>query len=232
MPTYQVVRCASDQCGKYQSQQQKKTNKWSCVVCGLKQSLKRVYFESTRPKECREAVMEMNMQRGKAQAEREQAKLMVPVTEHLGKPGTIEVEEKEEEESKWARYKEDDQDEEGDTAVAAAVEEGGGVPLDKYNRIVVGQVEKKQVKRKVRPVVSVDGADKEESATTRYSPYLKTGGSKAAVRRSPSPLPKEASVPEESPRIHQIALKARPKEKETLSKWGQFAGSESESESE
>ncbi|KAI8325863.1 hypothetical protein GQ54DRAFT_308082 [Martensiomyces pterosporus] len=66
MPNYQVVRCASDECAKFQSQQEKKSAKWRCVVCGLHQSLKRVYFESSVPRECRAAVMELNMNRGVA----------------------------------------------------------------------------------------------------------------------------------------------------------------------
>ncbi|KAJ2799448.1 hypothetical protein H4R20_004433 [Coemansia guatemalensis] len=72
MPNYQVVRCAGDGCAKFQSQQEKKSNKWSCVVCGLKQSLKRVYFQSAKPKECRSAVMDLNMNRGQAELAKEQ----------------------------------------------------------------------------------------------------------------------------------------------------------------
>ncbi|KAJ1988102.1 hypothetical protein GGI25_001668 [Coemansia spiralis] len=69
MPNYQVVRCANDTC-KFQTQQEKKTPKWTCVACGLKQSLRRVYFSSTVPKECRQMVMQLNMECGQRMAQK------------------------------------------------------------------------------------------------------------------------------------------------------------------
>lgn len=42
----------------------KKDPKWKCVVCGSKQSLKRVYFEAPEAKDCRKVTQEFNMKRG------------------------------------------------------------------------------------------------------------------------------------------------------------------------
>lgn len=63
MPTYLVVRCHQPHCKMFQTTQQKKANKWSCCVCGTKQSFIRVYFESTVASECRKAVQTFNMNR-------------------------------------------------------------------------------------------------------------------------------------------------------------------------
>ncbi|KAJ2412740.1 hypothetical protein GGI10_003501, partial [Coemansia sp. RSA 2530] len=80
MPNYQVVRCANDDCAKFQSQQEKKAGKWTCVVCRLKQSLKRVYFQSTTPKDCRSAVMQFNMTSGQAEAAKQKQASLVAQT--------------------------------------------------------------------------------------------------------------------------------------------------------
>ncbi|KAJ1899950.1 hypothetical protein LPJ81_004041 [Coemansia sp. IMI 209127] len=216
MPTYQVVRCANDECAKYQSQQHKKANKWSCVVCGLKQSLKRVYFESTKPKECREAVMELNMHGGKARAQKEeQAKQRSMLSVEFA-PERVDsaaaaaaarvVEEEGKGASRWAIFEDDDPRE---------TEEEEDVPGDRYNRIVVGQMERPQGKRR-----AVAGMQKPASVqaetSARYSPYPK----KTVARREQSP-PKAPKAPP--------ALKATATEK-APSKWGQFAGSDSEDE--
>jgi hypothetical protein len=47
-------------CKLYQVQQKKKSNKWSCVVCGTNQSVMRIHFESTTAPDCRKYVQEMN----------------------------------------------------------------------------------------------------------------------------------------------------------------------------
>ncbi|KAJ3399767.1 hypothetical protein HDU80_007593 [Chytriomyces hyalinus] len=63
MPIYQVLRCFSSTCGTFQVQQQKKVSKWKCVMCGEKQSVIRVYFESGTASDCRKAVQDLNMRR-------------------------------------------------------------------------------------------------------------------------------------------------------------------------
>ncbi|PVU90322.1 hypothetical protein BB561_004927 [Smittium simulii] len=60
----QVLRCAASSCRIFQIQQKKKTNKWSCKVCGERQSVIQVYYESTVSAECREMVQKMNMMQG------------------------------------------------------------------------------------------------------------------------------------------------------------------------
>ncbi|KAJ2403298.1 hypothetical protein GGI23_000003 [Coemansia sp. RSA 2559] len=217
MPTYQVVRCANDQCAKYQSQQQKKANKWSCVVCGLKQSLKRVYFESTKPKECRAAVMELNMQRGKAQAQKEEQakKHNVPpvemAPERIASAAGYAVEEEkneggEGEPSKWAKFEDEEPKE----------TEEEETPVDRYNRIVVGQAEKPQKKRRATAEMQKPASVQAETSA-RYSPYPK----KTVVRRELSP----PTAPKAPPALQTTAAEKGP------SKWGQFAGSDSEEES-
>ena len=74
MPLYQVVRCAGDACGVFQTQQAKKATKWTCVMCGLRQSILRVHFESEYPKDCRIAVQRLNEERGALLEEVERAK--------------------------------------------------------------------------------------------------------------------------------------------------------------
>ncbi|KNC98596.1 uncharacterized protein SPPG_06280 [Spizellomyces punctatus DAOM BR117] len=63
MPLYQVIQCYADACKMFQVQQAKKVQKWTCAVCGAKQGLKHVFFESTAGSDCRKAVQELNMRR-------------------------------------------------------------------------------------------------------------------------------------------------------------------------
>ncbi|PIA15596.1 hypothetical protein COEREDRAFT_87781 [Coemansia reversa NRRL 1564] len=138
MPNYQVVRCAGDGCAKFQSQQEKKTNKWSCVVCGLKQSLKRVYFQSTKPKECRTAVMDLNMSRGHAELTKEQhidvasLESMTNIHTTLKRPEVAPNHDRSgiAVGSKWAEFSEETSDD--DTHVNET-----DYRLDKHNRLVV-----------------------------------------------------------------------------------------------
>ena len=46
----------------------KKGNKWKCVVCGAKQTLKRVYYEAPDAKDCRKVTQEFNLKRGELAA--------------------------------------------------------------------------------------------------------------------------------------------------------------------
>ncbi|KAI9002260.1 hypothetical protein BC832DRAFT_110581 [Gaertneriomyces semiglobifer] len=60
MPSFQVLQCYSDACRLYQVQQEKKSKKWTCTVCGSKQSLQRVFFASSAASDCRKAVQQLN----------------------------------------------------------------------------------------------------------------------------------------------------------------------------
>ena len=63
---FNVVRCFS--CETFQVDQVKKsTNKWTCKMCGEKQSLKQVYFTGTG-KECRLNCQTLNMRRMEAES--------------------------------------------------------------------------------------------------------------------------------------------------------------------
>ena len=56
-----AVRCAA--CETFQVTQQKQIRKWSCVLCGEKQSLVRAYFAGAA-KDARAVVQELNAARG------------------------------------------------------------------------------------------------------------------------------------------------------------------------
>ncbi|KAJ2280390.1 hypothetical protein EV176_001035 [Coemansia sp. RSA 451] len=143
MPNYQVVRCADEKCGHFQSQQEKKTPKWKCVVCGLKQSLKRVHFQSATPKECRTVVMDLNMNRGHAEAAKKQRTNLVdtmsiqPATLSTtpfdkDSPNSHDRDPSPPQMSKWNDFAEDEEPEPTNEANS---------DLDTYNRIVIGRVE-------------------------------------------------------------------------------------------
>ncbi|KAJ1894576.1 hypothetical protein LPJ66_005106 [Kickxella alabastrina] len=215
MPNYQVVRCASDCCAKFQSQQEKKSGKWACVVCGLKQSLKQVFFQSTASKDCRAAVMELNMNRGVAQ-ETKNYTMSIALTQlqqqqqqailrsssdsttrslHIQKPvetGTGSSV------SKWADYIDndgsdlDDNDDGGSRSNGQDPQRG----VDKRNRIVVGRVQQDR-----------DATEKPLSKTRKPS-ILPT--SKAA-----QPVSKPKSISEGSARYapYSKALRAIPSAK-------------------
>ncbi|KAJ2829630.1 hypothetical protein FBU31_002657 [Coemansia sp. 'formosensis'] len=157
MPNYQVVRCANDDCAKFQSQQEKKTGKWACVVCGLKQSLKRVYFQSNAPKECRSMVMELNMKRGQAESAKlshaslveqssqshdEEPSVNIRTGKQVSAGNVGDVEGNANSESRWATYE--------DTAEESGVRlEDDTHDLDEFNRVIVGRAEPSDVNRQV-----------------------------------------------------------------------------------
>ncbi|ORX81563.1 hypothetical protein BCR32DRAFT_268236 [Anaeromyces robustus] len=58
MPNYLVVRCCN--CNIFQVQQENKKRKFSCKICNYKQSVLRIYLESTNPSNCRAHVQECN----------------------------------------------------------------------------------------------------------------------------------------------------------------------------
>ncbi|KAJ1128284.1 hypothetical protein NDU88_006663 [Pleurodeles waltl] len=59
--TFQVLRCAS--CRSFQVQQVKKSNKWTCKMCGEKQSLLKSYGQGSGA-DCRCHVQKLNMLQG------------------------------------------------------------------------------------------------------------------------------------------------------------------------
>lgn len=59
MVEFQVLNCCMSDCKLYQVKQ-KKISKWSCAVCGTKQSVMRIHFESKNASDCRKYVQEMN----------------------------------------------------------------------------------------------------------------------------------------------------------------------------
>ena len=66
--TFDAVRCAV--CEQFQVQQRGATKKrWSCVVCGEKQSYTRVFFTSTAAKDVRPIVQQLNAARGSVAAQ-------------------------------------------------------------------------------------------------------------------------------------------------------------------
>ncbi|ORX56456.1 hypothetical protein BCR36DRAFT_409654, partial [Piromyces finnis] len=58
MPNFLVVRCCN--CNIFQVQQENKKRKFSCKICNYKQSVLRIYLESTNPSNCRAHVQECN----------------------------------------------------------------------------------------------------------------------------------------------------------------------------
>lgn len=60
---FQILRCYA--CEVFNVDIVKKfSNKWSCKMCGEKQSVKHVYGTSSSASECREYVQHLNQQRG------------------------------------------------------------------------------------------------------------------------------------------------------------------------
>ncbi|XP_050070350.1 MRN complex-interacting protein [Anopheles maculipalpis] len=79
-----VVRCF--QCLKYQVDIVKKANKWVCKMCGVKQSLARVFFRGTG-KDCRSMVQQLSMRNlAMDQQEEEVVQLMLENKIQLPRP--------------------------------------------------------------------------------------------------------------------------------------------------
>eukprot|EP01028_Stygiella_incarcerata_P011254 TRINITY_DN626_c2_g1_i2.p1 TRINITY_DN626_c2_g1~~TRINITY_DN626_c2_g1_i2.p1 ORF type:complete len:252 (-),score=85.29 TRINITY_DN626_c2_g1_i2:843-1598(-) len=60
---YLALQCVG--CGAFQVQQNKKSKKYVCVLCRMKQSIGKVFFRGSIAKEVRPVVQQLNMQRGK-----------------------------------------------------------------------------------------------------------------------------------------------------------------------
>jgi hypothetical protein len=72
--TFNIVKCFN--CSMYQVDINKKsTNKWLCKLCGSKQTLKQVFYESDSAKDCRERVKQLNSLNGERQMQQQNANL-------------------------------------------------------------------------------------------------------------------------------------------------------------
>ncbi|KAJ3281800.1 Sperm associated antigen 1 [Borealophlyctis nickersoniae] len=113
MPTFQILQCYEDSCKTFQVQQVKKVNKWTCKVCGAKQSLQKVFFESGAAADCRPVVQQLNYRR----AELDEAKTTLalarlrdglgPVNEDVALNGD-EVDGHQQRTSQWAGFDDDE----------------------------------------------------------------------------------------------------------------------------
>lgn len=72
MPTFVCLQCCD--CRTYQSTQRRKDNKFTCKLCGKKQSVIKVHARSERAADIRKTVQRLNMARGNAEEEYEQEK--------------------------------------------------------------------------------------------------------------------------------------------------------------
>ncbi|XP_065898193.1 MRN complex-interacting protein-like isoform X2 [Dysidea avara] len=76
--TFMVIQCVN--CETFQVHQVKKSsNKWTCKVCGTKQSVVKKYFEG-QAAECRKHVQELNLKRGEFEKAKE--RLLMPPDEY------------------------------------------------------------------------------------------------------------------------------------------------------
>ena len=68
---FQVLKCFS--CETFNTDIVKKNNtKWQCKLCGEKQSVKKVYFQSSSAQDCRQAVQTLNENRGSKDEQEEE----------------------------------------------------------------------------------------------------------------------------------------------------------------
>ena len=68
---FQVLRCYS--CETFNTDIVKKNNtKWQCKMCGEKQSVKKVYFQSSSAQDCRQAVQALNENRANKDEQQEE----------------------------------------------------------------------------------------------------------------------------------------------------------------
>lgn len=73
MTVFNILRCY--QCRTFQVVQRRKDKKWRCKVCGEKQSITKSFGSSSRAKDCRLIVQELNMKRGEIEQERMELKM-------------------------------------------------------------------------------------------------------------------------------------------------------------
>ena len=100
-------------CGTFQCQQKRKDSKFSCKVCGKKQSVIKVYGISYKAKDIRGLVMKYNEMRGRDElVEQEQVLASNETTEDYSQEGNTsslnDGAPARPETSKWAQFMEDD----------------------------------------------------------------------------------------------------------------------------
>ena len=76
------MRCFS--CHTFQVQQKTKSAKFKCKLCGMKQSLVRVYSHSTKAKDVRLRVQELNMMRGELERSKQDRMVVRAAGEDFG----------------------------------------------------------------------------------------------------------------------------------------------------
>lgn len=102
---FQVIRCV--QCLAFQVQMAKISGKFACSLCGLKQTNKKVFFQSGSSKECRQHVQQLNATRGDRHQEAEEVLL-----QHLPEMTTLESDQRIDHDplattsagSRWTKY--------------------------------------------------------------------------------------------------------------------------------
>ncbi|KAJ9053371.1 hypothetical protein DSO57_1024760 [Entomophthora muscae] len=76
----------------------KKAKDWKCKLCGEKQSLKRIYFESSAAKDCRLQVQQLNLKRNRTPSPQPASEIPIP-------PVIINSDD-----SKWKKFKADQEE--------------------------------------------------------------------------------------------------------------------------
>lgn len=72
MVEYEIVRCCS--CSVFQVQQKKKVKKYTCKLCGKKQTIQKIYGQSYKAADLRPIVQEYNMNEGSRKEKEEELK--------------------------------------------------------------------------------------------------------------------------------------------------------------
>ena len=73
MPEYIIVRCA--ECQHFQGNQLTKNNKWTCKICSTKQSICKIYEQSSTASELRPLIQRLNAAKGEIEEKRLQEKI-------------------------------------------------------------------------------------------------------------------------------------------------------------
>ncbi|KAJ9073295.1 hypothetical protein DSO57_1018010 [Entomophthora muscae] len=76
MGLFQIIKCYS--CSTFQVHPAKKAKDWKCKLCGEKQSLKRIYFESSAAKDCRLQVQQLNLKRNRTPSPQPASEIPIP----------------------------------------------------------------------------------------------------------------------------------------------------------
>jgi hypothetical protein len=84
---FMAVKCC--QCSAFQVQQVKQSNKFTCSLCGQKQSVQRMYARSNMARDIREVVQAYNSARSDADAEADQAVLAGPSDWQAGEEAQV-----------------------------------------------------------------------------------------------------------------------------------------------